>query len=63
LGLEWGSFVWGSIPPPNARMVKAGGDLCIAFYQPGAASKGTAGCVALARKAGIKVHEYTGDPS
>lgn len=47
----------------NAEMVKAGADVVLAFYQPGAGNKGTAGCVKLARRAGIPVREYgrTGD--
>ena len=42
----------------NAEMVKAGADLVVAFFQPGAANKGTSGCVKLARRAGIGVREY-----
>lgn len=43
----------------NAEMVKAGADLVVAFYAPPPArNKGTAGCVKLARRAGIEVREY-----
>ena len=42
----------------NAEMVNAGANLVLAFFQPGAANKGTAGCVKLARRAGIEVREY-----
>ncbi len=42
----------------NAEMVKAGADLCLAFFQPGATNRGTAHCAKLATRAGIKVRRY-----
>lgn len=44
----------------NAEMVKAGANLVIAFYQPGAGNKGTSGCVKLAQRAGIEVRKFGG---
>jgi hypothetical protein len=44
-------------PLRNRRMVAAGADLCLAF--PLGESRGTRGCMALARSAGIPVKEYT----
>lgn len=60
---DWSRLGGRAGPERNVRMVADGADLCIAFYEPGGGNRGTAGCVALARTAGIKVHEYTGDPS
>jgi hypothetical protein len=42
----------------NQEMVDAGADICLAFYQAGAANKGTADCVKKARRAGIQVLTY-----
>ena len=38
----------------NAEMVKLGADLCISFWQVGAANKGTMHCSDLAQAAGIE---------
>lgn len=47
----------------NAQMVKAGADLVVAFFAPPPAeNKGTAGCVKLARRAGIEVVRYGWTP-
>jgi len=43
----------------NAEMVKAGADVCLAFYQPGAGNRGTDHCARLAEKAGIPVRRIT----
>lgn len=43
-------------PRRNRHMVSLGADACVAL--PGPGSKGTAGCAALARKAGIRTVEY-----
>lgn len=55
-------------PERNERMVKAGGQLLLAFTGPCARehctkpqphdSHGTAGCIELAREAGIEIKEY-----
>lgn len=43
----------------NAEMVStSGASLVLAFFQAGAANKGTAHCVKVARRAGIEVREY-----
>lgn len=46
----------------NAHMVNLGADLVLAFYQPGAANKGTADCVRRAEEAGIPVRKYPQEP-
>lgn len=46
-------------PKRNARMVALGAAVCLAF--PLGESRGTRGCMALARKAGIPVIDY--DPA
>lgn len=45
----------------NQVMVDKGADICVAFYQPGAANRGTADCAARAAEAGIEVRSYTGE--
>lgn len=42
----------------NAEMIATGVDICLAFFKTGAGNRGTTGCVALARKAGIQVREF-----
>lgn len=42
-------------PERNAKMVKLGADICLAF--PGPSSRGTVNCMKLAKKAGIEVQE------
>lgn len=42
----------------NAEMIATGVDVCLAFFKADAGNRGTAGCVALARKAGIEVREF-----
>lgn len=44
----------------NAEMVSLGADLCLAFYWPGAANKGTDHCARLADGAGIRVRRIIG---
>jgi hypothetical protein len=39
----------------NQHMVNLGADLCLAFFQPGAANKGTADCVRKALAADIPI--------
>lgn len=55
---NWGNYGRAAGMRRNAEMVASGAHLCLAFYQPGAANKGTSGCVKLARRAGIKVQPY-----
>lgn len=56
---NWRLYGDGAGPVRNKAMVKAGGDLLVAFFAPPPAlNEGTAGCVELARTAGIKVVEY-----
>lgn len=45
-------------PLRNQQMVDAGADLVLAFFQPGAANRGTADCVRRAEAAGIPVRRY-----
>jgi len=39
-------------------MVATGADVCLAFFKTGATNRGTSGCVAVAKKAGIEVREF-----
>ena len=41
----------------NQKMVDLGGDICVAFFQVGAANRGTADCVKRAKLAGIPLLE------
>jgi len=43
-------------PIRNEQMIDAGADICVAFNEGG---PGTAHCMALAKRAGIEVLEYT----
>jgi hypothetical protein len=45
----------------NQEMVDAGADICLAFYQPGAANTGTSDCVRRCVRAGIAVRPYGRD--
>jgi coenzyme F420-reducing hydrogenase gamma subunit len=45
----------------NQEMVDAGADICLAFYQPGAACIGTSDCVRRCTRAGITVRPYGRD--
>ncbi|MFL5911235.1 MAG: DUF2493 domain-containing protein [Gaiellaceae bacterium] len=54
---DWATHGRAAGPLRNRRMVAAGADLCLAF--PLRESRGTRGCMALARSAGIPVKEYT----
>lgn len=47
----------------NRHMVNLGADLCLAFFQPGAANRGTADCVRRAEEAGIPVRRYPEEPT
>jgi hypothetical protein len=54
---DWPSFGKGAGPKRNKEMVDLGADICIAFFSH-PDSKGTRGCVSLAKAAGIEVLEY-----
>lgn len=41
----------------NQKMVDKGADLCLAFFQPGAANRGTSDCVRRAKRAEIPLKE------
>lgn len=56
---EWDRYGRSAGHRRNAEMVAAGADVCLAF--PLGESRGTRGCMALARKAGIRVVDY--DPA
>lgn len=56
---DWRSEGRAAGPKRNARMVALGAAVCLAF--PLGESRGTRGCMALARKAGIPVIDY--DPA
>jgi hypothetical protein len=46
----------------NQHMVNLGADVVLAFFQPGAANRGTADCVRRAEEAGIPVRRYPQEP-
>lgn len=56
---DWSNEGKGAGPKRNARMVALGADVCLAF--PLGESRGTRGCMELARKAGIPVVDH--DPA
>ena len=47
-------------PERNAKMVKLGADVCLAF--PGPGSRGTVDCMKKAERAGIEVRSYSWAP-
>src|SRR6266851_576424 len=49
---DWAKYGKAAGPVRNQEMVDAGADICLAFFQPGAANRGTADCVSRAEKAG-----------
>lgn len=55
---NWDKYGKTAGPIRNQEMVDAGADICLAFFQPGAANRGTADCVSRAEKAGIPVIRY-----
>jgi hypothetical protein len=56
---KWRLYGNAAGPRRNREMVAAGADRCLAFFAPPPAlNEGTAGCVKLARAAGIPVVEY-----
>lgn len=59
---DWHRYGRAAGPIRNRRMVASGADVCLAFIQPGAASRGTRHCVGRAERAGIPVTPY-GDAS
>ena len=56
---DWNNYGRSAGPIRNAEMVSLGADLGLAFYIEGVDSKGTNGCVALMKSAGILVKTYT----
>ena len=56
---DWDAFGKGAGYRRNAEMVKAGADVCLAFFQQGAANRGTSHCVRLAEAAGIRTRRIT----
>lgn len=54
---DWGAFGKAAGHRRNAEMVALGADICAAF--PLGESRGTRGCMALARAAGIPVLDYS----
>jgi hypothetical protein len=60
-GLEWGRYGKRAGHLRNARMVAAGADLLVAFYQESALNKGTKDCCDQAHAAGIEVRPYPQD--
>ena len=56
---QWGTYGKAAGPIRNAHMASLGADLCIAFWD--GQSKGTAGMVDEAKKAGIPVVLVTGN--
>lgn len=52
---DWDAYKKAAGPIRNKRMVDSGADLCIAVHYNLDSSKGTKGCVALARASGIPV--------
>lgn len=52
---NWGRYGRAAGLRRNGDMVRAGADLCVAFFVPGAGNRGTAHCAKLARRAGITV--------
>ncbi len=57
---EWERFGPAAGPRRNRRMVDAYGDIkeCLAFFQPGAANRGTTDCARYAAKRGIRVTAF-----
>lgn len=58
---DWAGLGNRAGPIRNQEMVDAGADVCLAFHQDLAGSKGTKGCVRLAMKAGIPTWVVAGD--
>jgi hypothetical protein len=56
---DWNYYGKSAGPIRNAEMVSLGADLGLAFYIEGVDSRGTNGCVALMKLAGIPVKEFT----
>jgi hypothetical protein len=55
---NWAELGNAAGPIRNEEMVREGGaDVCLGFPTPGEKNKGTRGCMALARRAGIEVVE------
>lgn len=55
---DWAKHGKAAGPIRNQEMVDAGADVCLAFFQPGAANRGTQDCVSRAEAAGIPVKRY-----
>lgn len=55
---DWDAYGKAAGPCRNQLMVNLGADVCLAFFQPGAANRGTSDCAARAEKAGIPVKRY-----
>jgi YspA, cpYpsA-related SLOG family len=55
---DWDKHGKAAGPIRNQEMVNAGADVCLAFFQPGAANRGTRDCASRAERAGIPVRRY-----
>jgi hypothetical protein len=55
---DWAEHGKAAGPVRNQGMVDAGADVCLAFFQPGAANRGTQDCVIRAMRAGIPIKRY-----
>lgn len=55
---DWDNDNWGAGPTRNRRMLELGPDLVLAFYQKGAANKGTTNMVNQAKAVGLPIHEF-----
>ena len=56
---DWAKHNRAAGPLRNQEMVDAGADEALAFFQEGAANRGTADCVARAGMAGIPVRRFS----
>lgn len=56
---DWDAYGKGAGYRRNAEMVALGANVCLSFWQTGAANRGTAHCVRLAEAAGIRTRRVT----
>jgi hypothetical protein len=56
---DWDRFGKSAGPRRNQAMVDLGAEICLAFFQHGAANTGTSDCVRRAEAAGIRVKRFS----
>lgn len=59
---DWAGLGRSAGPVRNRLMVESGAEIACAFFIEGWASRGTAGCVALAESAGVPVRRWVQNP-